>query len=81
MWIVIGALMCLLVFWIGLSFLRMMAQPVPAPPPEGEMRRVNRKYRCGVCGSQVKMTSAASEEPEPPRHCMEDMELVSSEGI
>ena len=27
--------------------------------------------------TEVRMTSAVTEEPEPPRHCMDDMELVS----
>jgi hypothetical protein len=26
-----------------------------------------------VCGTTVVMTSAAGEDPEPPRHCREDM--------
>jgi hypothetical protein len=25
----------------------------------------------------VRMTTANAEDPEPPRHCMEDMDLVS----
>ena len=44
---------------------------------KGEMRKVNLRYRCSICGAEVKMTAAAEEEPEPPRHCLEDMELVA----
>jgi DNA-directed RNA polymerase subunit RPC12/RpoP len=41
------------------------------------MRRVNLKYRCSICGTEVKMTRATDELPEAPRHCLEDMELVA----
>jgi DNA-directed RNA polymerase subunit RPC12/RpoP len=41
------------------------------------MRRVNLRYRCSICGTEVKMTSAVNEVPEPPRHCMEDMDYVA----
>ena len=65
----------LLIFYVGFKVLRMMAQPTPPPPPPGEMRRVSLKYRCGICGTEVKMTHAVNAIPEPPRHCMEDMVL------
>lgn len=47
------------------------------PPPPGEMRRVNLRYRCSICAAEVKMTQAAENLPPPPRHCQEDMELVA----
>jgi len=62
---------------VGLAMLRGLAAPVPAPPPEGEMRKVKLVFRCSICGAEVRMTSAATEDPEPPRHCLEDMELVA----
>jgi DNA-directed RNA polymerase subunit RPC12/RpoP len=34
-------------------------------------------YRCSICGTEVRMTAANDEDPEPPRHCMDDMELVA----
>jgi hypothetical protein len=40
------------------------------------MRKVKITYRCSLCGTEVRMTMAPDEEPEPPRHCMEDMDLV-----
>lgn len=72
-----GLLFAYLVLRVGFWFLRGLANPLPAPPPPGEMRRINLKYRCSVCGVEVKMTAAPDEEPEPPRHCLEDMELVA----
>jgi hypothetical protein len=53
------------------------ARPVPPPLPPGEMRKVNLRYECGICGAQVRMTSAPDELPEPPRHCLEDMNLMA----
>jgi hypothetical protein len=50
---------------------------VPEPPPAGELRKVKIAYRCSICGTEVRMTVARDEEPDPPRHCLEDMDLVA----
>jgi hypothetical protein len=63
--------------WIGVKLLRGLARPLPGPPPAGEMRKVNLRYRCTLCGTELKMTLAADEDPDPPRHCQEDMQLVA----
>lgn len=68
-----------LIFWVGLFFLRQFATPPPPPPDPGTLRKVRLTYLCPSCGTEVRMTSAATEDPEPPRHCMEDMELVTTE--
>jgi hypothetical protein len=49
----------------------------PEPPPTGELRKVNRRYRCDVCGVELKLTMAPDEDPPPPRHCLEDMTEVA----
>lgn len=78
----LGAVVLFFFLWrVGVGLLRSMTEPLPAPPPPGEMRRVNVRYRCSVCGLELKMTLAAEEDPPPPRHCMEDMDLVASEDL
>lgn len=67
-----------LILWVGIVLLRGLARPRPEPPPPGELRKVNLRYQCVVCGAEVRMTSAADQEPEPPRHCMDEMQLVAS---
>ncbi|HEX6418403.1 MAG TPA: hypothetical protein VFZ77_07895 [Acidimicrobiales bacterium] len=67
-----------LILRVGFAVLSGLATPLPPPPPAGELRRVRLVYRCGLCGTEVRMTSANDEVPEPPRHCMEDMDLVTS---
>jgi hypothetical protein len=62
---------------IGFTMLGGLAQPVPEPPPPGELRKVRIMYRCSVCGTEVRMTIANDEMPDPPRHCLEDMDLVT----
>lgn len=62
---------------LGIGVLRGLAQPVPAPPPAGELRKVKILFRCSICGTEVRMTLANDQEPEPPRHCLEDMDLVT----
>jgi hypothetical protein len=62
---------------LGYGMISSLAQPVPEPPDPGELRKVKIKYRCSICGAEVQMTVAPQEDPEPPRHCLEDMELVA----
>ena len=60
------ALIVFVVLRVGLTVLRALSTPPPAPPPPGELRKVNLRFRCSVCGTELKMTVAAVEEPEPP---------------
>lgn len=66
-----------LIMRVGLGILRGLAQPIPEPPPAGELRKVKIMYRCSICGAEVRMTIAPHEDPEPPRHCQNDMDLVA----
>ena len=75
--LIVGGVFALLVIRAGVWMLRGLANPLPPPPPPGEMRKINLRYRCSICGVEIKMTAAPNEEPEPPRHCLEDMELVA----
>ena len=78
--IVLQVLVAILIFAVvmrvGLWLMRVIASDPPPPPPRGEMRRVDVRYRCSVCGTEMKVTLAPEEEPEPPRHCMEEMALI-----
>ncbi len=65
------------IFRVGLAMLRGLARPTPDPPPPGELRQVKIAYRCSLCGTEVRMTVAPDHDPEPPRHCLEDMDLVA----
>lgn len=71
----------LVVFWLiwkaGRAMLGGLVRPMPEPPPPGELRKVKLLYRCPVCGTEVRMTVANDEVPDPPRHCMDEMELVA----
>jgi len=73
----IAAIVGAVLLKIGLVMIKGLAQPVPEPPEPGQLRKVKLVYRCDVCGTEVRMTAAASEDPEPPRHCLEDMALVT----
>lgn len=75
--IVIAIFAALVIFRVGYAILRSLSTPLPEPPPPGELRKVKMTYRCSLCGAEVRMTMANDETPEPPRHCMEDMELVT----
>ena len=71
------ALIVFVVVRVGLAVLRALSTPPPAPPPPGELRKVNLRFRCSVCGTELRMTAAPDEDPEPPRHCLEDMQVVA----
>ena len=75
-WVAIGLALVWFIWKIGLGMLRSTTSSLPPPPPSGEMRRINVRYRCGVCGVELRLTMAPDEQPPPPRHCMEDMELI-----
>ncbi len=65
-------------FRLGFAIVGAFARPVPEPPPSGELRRVRLSYRCTECGTELRMTLANDEVPEPPRHCTEPMELTAT---
>lgn len=65
------------IFRLGFAMLGGMARPIPEPPPPGELRKVRLTYRCPICGTEVRMTTANDQMPEPPRHCMDEMDLVT----
>lgn len=71
--VILGAL----ILRIGYFVLQQLATPPPPPPDPGLLRKVKLTYRCSLCGTEVRMTAATDEDPEPPRHCMEDMDLVA----
>ena len=75
--VVVAVVAAYAIFRLGWIMLRGLARPVPEPPPPGELRRVKLNYRCSVCGSEVRMTAATDEDPEPPRHCMTEMDLLA----
>jgi len=72
------AVVAFLVLWrVGRAMLGGLVRPMPKPPPAGELRKVKITYRCTICGTEVRMTVANDEVPEPPRHCQDEMELVA----
>lgn len=77
LWILAGLVLALVLGAVGLSLLRSLTSPLPPPPPAGEMRRINVRYECIVCGLVLRVTLAPDEDPPPPRHCTEDMRLVA----
>ena len=75
--VLFAAVAMYLLLMAGVVMLGGLARPVPEPLPAGELRKVRLLYRCSICGTEVRMTAATDEDPEPPRHCLEDMDLVA----
>jgi hypothetical protein len=61
----------------GLKMLGGFSAPMAEPPPPGELRKVRLEYRCDICGSEARMTFAPDEDPPAPRHCLDDMRLIT----
>jgi hypothetical protein len=76
-WVGAGVLMGWCLWKVGTGMIRSLMTPLPPPPPAGEMRRVNVRYRCGVCGLEIKLTLAPDEDPPPPKHCLEDRDMMA----
>jgi hypothetical protein len=76
-WVIVGVVFGYLIWKIGIGMTRSVTTPLPAPPPDGEMRRINVRYRCSVCGVEIRMVIAPEQDPPPPRHCMDEMDLVA----
>jgi len=79
--IVLRVVVAMAAFWLiwklGRAALGGLVRPIPAPPPPGELRKVKITFRCAICGTEVRMTVANDEVPEPPRHCQDEMELIA----
>jgi hypothetical protein len=66
------------IYVVGAAVLAKFKIAPPAEPDPDLVVPVDLKFRCIVCGTEVVMTAAqADTEIEPPRHCREDMVLVS----
>lgn len=76
-WVGVGVIGGLFLWKVGMGMLRSFTTPMPPPPPAGEMRRINVRYRCAVCGLELRISMAPDEDPPPPRHCLEDMDIVA----
>ena len=75
--LLVAVVIFVVVLGVGVSILRMLGRGQPMPPPAGEMRKVDLRYRCDLCGAEVRMTLADDEMPDPPRHCQDEMRLVT----
>ena len=76
-WIIrlaIAVLAVLAIYLIGAATLAKFKIAPPAEPDPDDVVPVELRYRCSVCGAEVTMTAANSEQDiEATRHCREDM--------
>jgi hypothetical protein len=76
-WVGVGLVFMRLIWKFGFGMLKSMTNSLPPPPPSGEMRKINVRYRCSVCGVELRVVMAPDEDPPPPRHCLEDMDIIA----
>ncbi len=75
---VVAVVVAYALFMTGVKTIGAFARPIPAPLPPGELRRVKLTYRCEVCGTELRLTLANDQVPEPPKHCTEPMVLTTN---
>lgn len=76
-WFIAGLVLMVVLWRGGMAILTALSAP-PAPPPEaGELRKVNMRYRCEVCGVELRLTLAPDDDPPPPKHCLEEMTVMA----
>ena len=74
--VVVGLVGAVTIYVIGAAVLRKFSiEPEPEPDPT-DLQPVDVEFRCSICGTTVVMTAAQGDDPEPPRHCREDMVRV-----
>jgi hypothetical protein len=76
-WVLLGLVLMVVLWKSGMAALGALSAPPIAPPEPGELRKMNVRYRCDVCGVELKMTLAPDEDPPPPKHCLEEMIVVA----
>jgi hypothetical protein len=76
-WVGFGLLLMVILWKTGMAMLSALSAP-PAPPPEpGDLRKVNMRYRCDVCGVELRLMLAPDDDPPPPKHCLEEMIVMA----
>ncbi|HUF99864.1 MAG TPA: hypothetical protein VMM60_17180 [Ilumatobacter sp.] len=76
-WICFGLLLMVVLWKTGMAMLTALSAP-PAPPPEpGDLRKVNMRFRCDVCGVELRLMLAPDDDPPPPKHCLEEMIVMA----
>jgi hypothetical protein len=77
LWVMAGLAIGYGAWRFGLGMMAALSRPIAPPPEAGQLRKVAIRFRCSICGTELKMTLANDELPDPPRHCQEDMDLVA----
>jgi hypothetical protein len=77
--VVIAVFAAITIYLLGAKSIANFSRGDPPPDPsERELEDVDYRYQCIVCGAQLVLFAAPEGEvPDPPRHCREQMSLVS----
>ncbi len=63
---------------LGFAMIGGLAQPIPEPPPAGELRKVQPRLPLQPLRHRGAHDDRNDDVPEAPRHCMEDMDLIAT---
>jgi hypothetical protein len=74
----VAVVAALTIYLVGAGIIRKFRIAPPEEPDPADLRPVDARFRCTICGAEVTMTVSASDDPEPPRHCREDMVRIDA---
>ncbi|MFM7617412.1 MAG: hypothetical protein ACKO72_08140 [Actinomycetes bacterium] len=78
---VIALAVFLTIYLLAAAVVRSFMRPAPAEPDPDSVVPVSERFRCTVCGAEVVMTATPDGfDLEAPRHCREDMVLVTDQS-
>lgn len=76
-WVGFGLLLMVILWKTGMAMLTALSAPPAPPPAPGDLRKVNMRYRCDVCGVELRLMLAPDDDPPPPKHCLEEMIVMA----
>lgn len=77
--IALAVLIAAAVWMTGRWAIKVLSSGGPDEPDPDDIVDVEVAYRCTVCGMRLTVTHAQDEPLIAPRHCREDMEIVTPE--
>lgn len=67
--------------WIlSMKTLRLLSTPPPEVDPDDVVEVEDQDFRCTICGTEVTLRVANTQEMSPPKHCREEMVPVWRPG-
>jgi hypothetical protein len=78
--LLIAAALGATIWVVSMKVLRLLSTPPPEIDPEDVVEVEDQDFRCTICGTEVTLRVANTQELSPPKHCREEMVAVWRPG-